>query len=276
MMKITYTDDGVLISQTKDFDVKKSCECGQCFRFDPYGKGYRGVIGRQIVDLEPRDDGCFFPNMGKNLFESLIIPYFDLERDYDEIVSLLSDGDEVLKSACEYGRGLRLFKQDTWEALISFIISQNNNIPRIKGIITRLCQLAGDEIAGGIYAFPTPEQLGRFSAEDLTPIRAGFRNRYIADACRKVLSGEVNLKALETMPYDKAKAELMKICGVGTKVADCVLLFGAGHIEAFPVDVWIKRALAALYPNRTDTDFGPYGGIAQQYLFVYARENKIN
>lgn len=265
----------MLISETSDFDVARSCECGQCFRFDKCGEDYVGVIKNKVVRLSPRADGCFIPKVDRLDFEQIYAPYFDLNRDYNEVIEEICRNDEVMKKACAYGRGIRLFYQDTWEALISFIISQNNNIPRIKGIISRLCELYGEEIEKGYYSFPTPDAIENVTAEDLAPLRAGFRARYIVDAVKKVESGEVDLKALHGMKYDDAKAMLMKICGVGSKVADCVLLFGAGHIEAFPVDVWIKRALAILYPGRQDTDFGKYGGIAQQYLFVYTRENKL-
>ncbi len=274
-MKITYKDNGVYVTETKDFDIKRSCECGQCFRFEPDDKGYTGVIGGHIVKMRHLEDGCFFEGVTKELFESLYIPYFDLNRDYDPIVEQLCKDDTVMQNACAYGRGIRLFNQDTWESLISFIISQNNNIPRIKGIIGRLCELAGKEIENGVYAFPEVDTLAKYSVEDLSPIRAGFRAKYIVDAAHKVSSGKVVLDRLRELSYDEAKEELMTIKGVGPKVADCVLLFGAGHIEAFPKDVWIKRAMSALYPEAPEKDFGNYGGIAQQYLFVYARENKI-
>ena len=274
-MKIEYKENGVYITETKDFDIKRSCECGQCFRFDPDDKGYTGVIYGHIVKMRYIEGGCFFEGVSKELFEKIYIPYFDLNRDYEPIVAELCKDDEVMQNACAYGRGIRLFNQDTWESLISFIISQNNNIPRIKGIIGRLCELAGKEIENGVYSFPDVETLANYSAEDLAPIRAGFRAKYIADASQKVASGAIDLESLRTLPYEEAKAVLMNIKGVGPKVADCVLLFGAGHIEAFPKDVWIKRAMSALYPNEPDRNFGNYGGIAQQYLFVYTRENKI-
>ena len=271
-MKISFTNGGVLISETKDFDVARSCECGQCFRFYEKDGDYVGVVQNKAVTLSPRADGCFIPDVSKEDFEAILRPYFDLDRDYDAIVSEITENDDVMQSACLYGRGIRLFRQDTWETLISFIISQNNNIPRIKGIISRLCSLYGSDMGNGLYTFPTPKQMQNLTVDDLAPLRAGFRAKYIIDAVKKVNGGEVDLKALPLISYPEAKASLMKICGVGPKVADCVLLFGASHLEAFPVDVWIKRALETLYPKRENTDFGRYGGIAQQYLFVYARE----
>ncbi len=272
-MKISFENGGVLISETMDFDVARSCECGQCFRFFEKDGDYVGVVQNKVVTLSPRADGCFIPDVSKEYFEAVLRPYFDLDRDYDGIVKEICENDKVMQKACEYGRGIRLFNQDTWETLISFIISQNNNIPRIKGIISRLCALCGEDMGNGYYSFPTPDRMKDLTAEDLAPLRAGFRAKYIIDAVKKVNGKEVDLDILPSLTYDEAKKTLMKICGVGPKVADCVLLFGASHTEAFPIDVWIKRALNVLYPDRNGADFGIYGGIAQQYLFVYAKDN---
>ncbi|MBQ1814910.1 MAG: DNA-3-methyladenine glycosylase 2 family protein, partial [Ruminococcus sp.] len=141
---------------------------------------------------------------------------------------------------------------------------------RIKGIVDRLCESFGEDIGGG-FAFPNAEALARLSPDDIAPLRAGFRNRYIIDAAQKVASGEVDLEACRTLEYEQARRELMKITGVGVKVADCTMLFGLHRIEAFPVDVWMKRALKTLFPGMTPADFGEYAGIAQQYIFHYSR-----
>ena len=162
-------------------------------------------------------------------------------------------------------------RQDPYEALCTFIISQNNNIKRIKGIVGRLCESFGDEIEDGVYGFPTAERLAKLTPDDLAPLRAGFRNRYIIDSAKKVASGEVDLELCKTADYEAALAELMKITGVGVKVADCTLLFGMYRVEAFPIDVWMKRAMEKLFPGMTAADFGEYAGIAQQYIFHYSR-----
>ena len=176
-----------------------------------------------------------------------------------------------MEEAAKFAPGIRILRQEPFEALISFIISQNNNIKRISGIVERLCALCGEEIREGVYKFPTVESMSNLSVEDLAPIRAGFRGKYIVDAVNKVVSGEVNLKALEALSYDDAKAELMRIKGVGSKVADCVLLYGFHKLEGFPMDVWMKRAMAVLFPDMEGSAFGEYAGIAQQYIFHYAR-----
>ena len=145
------------------------------------------------------------------------------------------------------------------------------NIKRIKGIVKRLCESFGDKIGEDLYAFPTAEKLAALDVKDLEPLRAGFRNRYIIDGAQKVASGEVDLEKCRTLTYEDARDELMKIVGVGQKVADCTLLFGLHRVESFPLDVWMKRAMAVLFPTLTPQDFGPYAGIAQQYIFHYSR-----
>ena len=153
------------------------------------------------------------------------------------------------------------------------MISQNNNIKRIKGIVQRLCEQFGDRLPDGTYAFPDAEKMASLTADDLAPLRAGFRNRYLVDAARKVADGDVDLEKCRSCDYDEARRELMQITGVGVKVADCALLFGLHRIEAFPLDVWMKRAMATLFPGMTPGDFGQYAGIAQQYIFHYSRMN---
>lgn len=274
-MNITQQANGVLLSDIKHFDIKKSCECGQCFRFNKSVSGYIGVIGQNIADIRILPgEGYLFADTDMESFMRVFYPYFDLGRDYDKIVSAF-ENDTILCKAAQFGNGIRIFRQDAWETLISFIISQNNNIPRIKGIIKRLCESFGEQIQDDFYAFPSAQRLAALSTEALAPIRAGFRARYIIDAAKKTACGKLAIYELCALPYENAQKELLTVTGVGKKVADCVLLFGAGHTEAFPVDVWIKRALAVLYPDLDEPDFGLYGGLAQQYLFYYAREKHL-
>lgn len=196
-------------------------------------------------------------------------PYFDLERDYSAVCRTLAS-DPVLVSAIAFAPGLHLLRQEPWEALCSFILSQNNNIPRIRGIIARLCALFGEPVDGG-FAFPVPERLAELTENDLAPIRSGFRAKYVLDAAQRVASGQLDLGALSGMPLEEARAALRTIRGVGPKVAECALLYGCGRVECFPVDVWIRRVLDCLYPQGFPAGFGPIAGIAQQYLFHYAR-----
>lgn len=254
-----------------DFELKDTLMCGQCFRFEENADGsFTGVAFEKEITLSKWGDTLnLFTN--EEDFLSVWKSYFDLELDYSRIKEDLSKIHPTLGEAARFAPGIRILRQEPFEALISFIISQNNNIKRISGIVERLCTLCGKEIGEGVYAFPTVDALAKMSAEDLAPIRAGFRARYIVDAAQKVKSGEVDLAGLENLSYDEAKAELMKITGVGVKVADCVLLYGLHRLEGFPMDVWMKRAMAALFPGIDGSAFGKYAGIAQQYIFHYAR-----
>ncbi len=212
--------------------------------------------------------------------EGLWREYFDLDADYSEYIERLS-ADETLAAACRASAGIRILRQEPFETLISFIISQNNNIPRISGIVERLCQTFGERIDGSggevaenaeaAYSFPTAKRLEGIEAGDLAPLRAGFRARYIADAVARVNSGEVDFGEIDALPLDKARERLKTIVGVGDKVADCVLLFAFRKTDAFPRDVWVKRIMAEYYPDGLPACTKGIEGIAQQYLFDYVR-----
>ena len=193
--------------------------------------------------------------------------------DYSHIKQLFS-GDPTLAAAIELAGGLRIMRQPLFETVVSFIISQNNNIPRICGIVSRLCENYGERVPGG-YAFPTAERLASLTEQDLAPLRSGFRARYILDASRRFALGELDPALIASLPLEEAAHKLMTITGVGPKVAACSLLFGAHRLDAFPIDVWIKRAMAHYYPSGLPEQFLPYAGIAQQYIFVYARTQHI-
>lgn len=251
----------------KHLDLKQTLFCGQCFRFRESGEGeYDGFAEDKYVKLMQKEDGISVdcPQSDKEFWEE----YFDIALDYSAILESFGK-DKTLKAACE-GRKIRVLKQAPFETLISFIISQNNNIKRITGIIDRLCNKFGEKLENG-YAFPKATALSGLKEEDLSELRAGFRAKYIIDAADKVASGEIDLEKIRNMSDDEARAELKKIKGVGDKVADCVLLFGMYHTTAVPKDVWIKRINAYYYPNGLPECVGKYAGIAQQYLFDYAR-----
>ena len=236
---------------------------------------YGGVAYGKYLELCKETDGTLVLfNTTEHDFESIWRKYFDLDRDYRAVNKNLSKN-EILKSAAEYSFGIRILNQEPWETLCSFIISQNNNIKRIKGIISRLCDNFGED-KGGYHAFPTAERIAECTLEDLAVLRSGFRAKYILDAAQKISSGEIDLERLKTVPTDEARDELIKIKGVGPKVADCALLFSLCHIDAFPKDVWIKRAMQALFGGELPEEAKPYAGIAQQYIFFYARETKLS
>lgn len=252
--------------------------CGQCFRWRRDEDGvFRGVVKDCAVKMYYTPEGAIYL---ESTNPDLIYwsHYLSFSTDYNAVEEELSK-DSALLPCINASRGVRLLHQDLWETLVSFIISANNNIPRISGIIERLCECFGEKIEfdGEIYhGFPTPERLASLSLEDFAPLRAGFRDKYILDAAKKVASGEIDLEKIKMLSDEDAKRELMKINGVGEKIADCVLLFALSRYKTFPKDVWIKRIMKEEYGvGEKDIDkfvrekFGNYAGIAQQYLYYY-------
>lgn len=264
-------ENGIVYRGVSDLDLAQTLDCGQSFRWEQEENGdFRGVAFDREVTVH-LDGGDFYIFGGKAEDSALWSDYFDLDFDYGVIKNELSELSPVLKSAAEYAPGIRILRQDSWEALCSFIISQNNNIPRIKGIIKRLCECFGDKTEDSGYTFPSAARLSDLSVEDLAPLKSGFRAKYLIDAAQKVSLGEINLDEVLVMPIDEARQSLMKIKGVGPKVAECALLYGMHRLECFPMDVWMKRAMAVLLPEFTIEDLGQYAGIAQQYIFHYSR-----
>lgn len=261
------------IHNVTDLDLAQTLDCGQSFRWTQQPDGsFSGVAFGRSVNVS-LDGGDLIIHNAPKEDEALWRDYFDLGLDYSAVRRQISELHPILKEAAQYAPGIRILRQEPYEALCTFIISQNNNIKRIKGIVQRLCEQFGDRLPDGTYAFPDAEKMASLTADDLAPLRAGFRNRYLADAARKVADGDVDLEKCRGCDYDEARRELMQITGVGVKVADCTLLFGLHRIEAFPLDVWMKRAMATLFPGMTPGDFGQYAGIAQQYIFHYSRMN---
>ncbi len=271
-MKYTCDKNTVIVKDVKDLDLAQTLDCGQSFRWEEQPDGsFKGVAYGKCVTVSLEDDNLYIYNSTADDFEKIWYNYFDFSLDYGKIREEISQIHPILKEAAKYAPGIRILRQEPYEALCTFIISQNNNIKRIKGIVQRLCENFGEEIQKGIFSFPTAEKMASLSPDDLAPIRAGFRNRYLIDAAQKVYSGEVSLEKCRTAEYEDSREELMKITGVGVKVADCTLLFGMHRIEAFPIDVWMKRAMEKLFKGMSASDFGKYAGIAQQYIFHYSR-----
>ncbi len=274
MFKVSFTENSVKIEGITCFSLPQTLDCGQAFRWRELRENvWQGVAFGRLLTLEKSGNCLIFHNTSKSDFLNIWKNYFDLDRDYDKIILEIS-GNEILKKASSFGGGIRILNQEPWETLCSFIISQNNNIKRIKGIIERLCATFGEDM-GGYYSFPSAEKIAKLSLDDLSVLRAGFRAKYILDAAQKVASKQIDLLTLKALPYENAKAELMKIKGVGPKVADCALLFSHGQISAFPKDVWIKRAMQVLFDGELPKEAIPYAGIVQQYIFYYARETKL-
>lgn len=257
---------------SSNFDPERTFLCGQCFRWKESEPGvFSGIAHGRKISVFRKGNKVILSGISKEDI-SLWQNYFDLETDYGAIITRLS-ADKTLKVACENSPGIRILRQEPFETLISFIFSQNNNIPRISLIIGRLCEQFGTKIDEGDYAFPTAEQLRGITVEELSPIKAGFRARYIVDAVQKVNSGEIDFAEIDALPLEPAREKLKSIVGVGDKVANCVLLFAFHKLDAFPKDVWVKRIMAEFYPNGFPPCTKGIEGVAQQYLFDYVRNN---
>lgn len=290
-MNTEFINNNIIITGQTDFELSHIFDCGQCFRFNSQPDGsYIGTAYGKTVRISKSDDRIILHNTSLDDFNNVWYNYLDLGRDYSEIkAQLISGNDEIMSQAVMFGSGIRILNQELWETVISFIISASNNIPRIKKIIELLCSSFGDaHIYEGqvFYSFPSPEKIASLSLDELSVIRAGFRDKYILDCAKKVVSGEIDLDAVNSMSTPDAKKALMSIWGIGNKVSDCILLFGMHRCDSFPVDVWIKRVMEYCYFNNTeqsiktisafaDERFGSLGGMAQQYLFFYGRERRI-
>lgn len=268
----------MLINEINSFNPVHTFECGQCFRWNCDQNGiYTGISDGRVCRVNGQS--IIFDDKDTEYWRE----YFALDTDYCKIKSKLLRMDKKLCDCIEYGAGIRILKQDLWETIVSFIISANNNIPRIKRIIETMCTMYGDKIAveeDNLFSFPSPEVVANLTKEDLAPLKVGYRDTYILDAAKKIESGEVNLSNLPNLSDKDAKIELMKIKGVGSKVADCILLFALGRFSVFPTDVWIKRILSDIYKvpdkemqNFVNKKYKSLAGYAQQYMYYFYRNN---
>lgn len=263
-------DNNTILAATTQLNIEKTFECGQCFRWNADANGvYTGVAGGRLLHVFERDGSivCDCDNKDFTFWQD----YFDLEADYAASTAYLTEP-EYLKICADYGVGIRILRQEPWEALCSFIISQCNNIPRIKKIIETLCASYGTELAEGFYTFPDPVKLAPLTEADLAPLRCGYRAAYILDAARAVTEGRLDFSELAKMPAEEAFGSVKKINGIGDKVANCFMLYGMHAMDRFPIDVWMKRALDNYFPADYDPSvLGEYSGLAQQYIFYYTR-----
>ena len=261
-------------------DPDKTFDCGQCFRFEKVNNSrheseWAGVAFGRRVSFAKDGESLIIYNSTEEEFQKIWRSYLDLDTDYAAIDrDILSRSDsEALKNAVAYGHGIRILRQEPWETVCSFIISQNNNIPRIKKIIRALSERAGERIDGtDEFAFPTACAVEALGEKELFDLKTGFRAKYIYDAAKRVTEGDVDLLSIPLMPTEDGAKDLCTIKGIGPKVAACALLFGFGKYDAFPVDVWIKKAIVKYFPGEFDASrLGEYAGVAQQYLFYYER-----
>ena len=281
-----------VLKNPESFNLEHIFECGQCFRWNKQEDGsYTGIFKENVLNVKQNGQDFIFRGICNGNIEKIIDEYFDLNRNYDEIKQNLSSIDESMATSIKYGEGIRLLNQDLWETIISFIISANNNIPRIKGIIERLSAKYGKEIIWkekSYYTFPTPEQLKDVTVDEYRKLGLGFRDIRLYETVHMVLEGKIDFaKMHEEKDTLKIREQLLSLSGVGPKVADCILLFSTlKRLEVFPIDVWVRRVMNELYIKNTDENkvnkkeieqvavkkFGNLAGIAQQYLFYWKRE----
>lgn len=280
-----------ILKDAKSFEPNHVFDCGQCFRWEKQKDGsYTGIFNNNVLNVNKIDNDIIFKGICENNIKEVCTEYFDLARNYEDIKLELSKVDDNLKKSIDYGEGIRILNQDLWETIISFIISANNNIPRIKGIINRLSEKFGSKIewdGDTYYTFPTVQQLARASVQDLRSLGLGFRDARVYETTKMILNKEVDLDKMYEEDTNKAKESLLTLSGVGPKVADCILLFSKlKRFDVFPIDVWVRRVMNELYIKNEDETkvskkeienlakekYGNLEGIAQQYLFYWKRE----
>lgn len=282
----------LVLKNIDSFKLEDIFECGQCFRWDRQEDGsYIGVIKNGVLKVSKHGKSVAFEGVLEGDINSIVYDYFDLETNYNDFKDRLSKIDDNMKRSIEFGNGIRILNQDLWEMVISFIISANNNIPRIKGIINRISEKVGQKVTWNgkdYFLFPSPEELSKLSVADLRALGTGFRDKRIYNTTQMVINKEINLDSLiKIKSTEEIRNELLKLDGVGEKVADCILLFALHRFDTFPVDVWVRRVMNVLYIHNEDETkvnkkqirevayslFGEIEGMAQQYLFYWAREN---
>ena len=286
-------EQSYILENANSFNLRDIFECGQCFRWNKEDdESYTGVIDNNVLNVKNIENKIIFKGICNGNIQEIVTNYFDLNRDYTKIKNELSKIDDYMKNSIKYGEGIRILNQNLWETIISFIISANNNIPRIKGIIERLSKKYGKEIIWNgkkYYTFPTPEELRNVSVEEYRKLGLGFRDIRVYETTKMILNKEVDLKKLFNEDTETVREELLKLSGVGPKVADCILLFSTlKRFEVFPIDVWVRRVMNDLYIKNedekkvskkqileiADKKYGNLAGIAQQYLFYWRREKE--
>ncbi len=293
VMNLQYHEQngGVMLTEIDSFDIEKTLTCGQCFRYEILEQNtYYTIAHNRFLLLNQNETGVFFFPCTISDFKEIWMDYFDLHTDYEEIKETLSTKDEVLSKAISFAPGIRILNQDPYECTISFILSQNRNIPLIRSSINLLCQNHGIKITNheknDVFAFPEAKSLIEAGINGISQCKAGFRSKYVYDACCKIANREIELNSFQNKSTHEVKEELKKIYGIGDKVSDCILLFSCKRPEVFPTDVWVKRVMEYFYFNEKEVPlkeiqdfakekFKNLAGFAQQYLFYYARELKI-
>ena len=269
--------DGIKIVGKEDFVPSHILECGQIFSYQKNGDIWQVFAQDKMAEIVENETGYVIKTTDPKYFEN----FFDLKTDYALVKKQLLKFD-IMKEPIEFGHGIRILKQNLFEMLLSFIISQNNNIKRIQLILNRIREKFGKNM-GGFYAFPTREELLTATQEDFAALGAGYRDKYLFNVLRQV--SEKDLEEWKNLDTKTLRQKLISLSGVGPKVADCVLLFGYGRGDVFPVDTWIEKMYNRFYTplsnreqirNNLVGQFAELSGYAQQYLFYYIRERGDN
>lgn len=286
-----YEEQKYIIEDVDSFELKDIFDCGQCFRWNiQEDDSYTGVFSNNVINVKKEQNKIIFTGICEKDIKSTIEFYFDLNRDYEKIKRQLSKIDDNMRKSIEYGKGIRILNQDLWETIISFIISANNNIPRIKGIIERISEKYGTKVewnGKNYYTFPTPEQLRDVTIQEYRNLGLGFRDVRLYETTKMILNKNVDLEKMKDNKNTlEVREQLLQLSGVGPKVADCILLFSTlKRFEVFPIDVWVRRVMNDLYIKNEDETkvskkqiekiaiekFGNLAGLAQQYLFYWRR-----
>lgn len=284
----------IILKNINSFELKDIFECGQCFRWNKQEDGsYTGVFGENVLNVKKEQKNVVMEGICKNNIKETVEEYFDLKRDYTQIKERLAKIDKNMETSVKYGQGIRILNQDLWETIVSFIISANNNIPRIKGIIERLSKTYGNQIiwrGKKYYTFPSAEQLKKVTIQEYRNLGLGFRDKRLYETVKMIENEQVDLiKMKENKNTYEVRQQLLTLSGVGPKVADCILLFSTlKRLEVFPIDVWVRRVMNDLYIKKIDETkvskkqieqiatqkFGDLAGLAQQYLFYWRREGE--
>lgn len=285
----------MVLQKIESFELKDIFDCGQCFRWNEQEDGsYTGIFEKNVLNIKKRKDKIEIEGIFSKDIKETVEEYFDLKRDYNQLKQKLASIDKNMETSVKYGQGIRLLNQDLWETIISFIISANNNIPRIKGIIERLAKKYGDKIewkGQDYYTFPTAEQLKDISVEEYRKLGLGFRDKRLYETTQMIVKKQIDLEKMRRNPNTfEVKEQLLTLSGVGPKVADCILLFSTlKRLEVFPIDVWVRRVMNDLYLKQPDEvkiskkqieqmareKFGDLAGLAQQYLYYWRREENF-
>ena len=267
------------ITITDDFDLSKIARSGQCFRVKEFGDGrFRFITGGAVLYIRQQAAGCFEVSCPEETWRRVWVPYFDLARSYGPIQQIIPDSDSYMRLAAREGRGIRILRQDPWEMLVTFIISQRKSIPAIQQAVELLAERFGETVVTPyetIHTFPTAVQLAAAGQEDLAACKLGYRVPYVRDSVARVLSGQIDLAALADLPDAELFEALKTIRGVGNKVANCICLFAYGRMGAAPIDTWIHKIIAREYGGCNPfPGCGEYAGILQQFAFYYAIAHK--